>query len=105
MSQSMDTNTIDTNAMPRVSYVVPCYNYGHFLARAVDSLLQQTFRLLEVIVVDDASTDDTQQVLARYANEERVRVIHHANNRGHIQSYNEGLQMARGDFIGLVSAD
>jgi hypothetical protein len=90
---------------PRVSFVVPCYNYAHFVAHAVDSLLNQTFAELEVIIVDDASTDDSHQVIERYARDPRVRIIHHPENRGHIHSYNEGLVLARGEFLGLVSAD
>jgi glycosyltransferase involved in cell wall biosynthesis len=90
---------------PRASFVVPCYNYGHFVNVAVDSLLEQTFQPIEVIVVDDASTDDTPERLERYRGDERVRVVRHAANRGHIATYNEGLAAARGEFIGLLSAD
>jgi glycosyltransferase involved in cell wall biosynthesis len=90
---------------PRVSVIVPCYNYGHFVVQAVDSILAQTLDELEVIVIDDASTDDTPQVLARYASEPRVCVIRHAHNHGHIRTYNEGLARARGQFVGLLSAD
>jgi len=90
---------------PRVSFMVATYNYGHYITHALDSLLSQTYPSLEVIVVDDASTDDTAQVLERYRDDDRVRVIRHATNRGHIRTYNEGLAAARGEFVGLVSAD
>jgi glycosyltransferase involved in cell wall biosynthesis len=92
-------------AEPRVSFVVACYNYGRFLAQAVDSLLGQSFEAVEVIVIDDASTDDSGRVLERYATDSRVRVVRHTRNRGHICSYNEGLALARGEFIGVVAAD
>jgi glycosyltransferase involved in cell wall biosynthesis len=88
-----------------VSFIVPCYNYGRFVAQAVDSLLQQTVRDLEVIVVDDASPDDAAAVLERYRDEPRVRTVRHERNRGHIASYNEGLAMARGRYVGILSAD
>ncbi len=52
---------------PRVSYVVASYNHGRYVAQAVDSLLAQTGVAVEVIVVDDASPDDSRRVLARYA--------------------------------------
>lgn len=90
---------------PRVSFVVPTYNYAGYVGRAVDSLLAQTFPAIEVIVIDDASTDATSEVLHRYADEPRVRVYRHDRNQGHIQTYNEGLLLARGEFVGLLSAD
>jgi glycosyltransferase involved in cell wall biosynthesis len=90
---------------PRVSFVVPTYNYARFVAEAVDSLLDQDFQALEVIVIDDCSSDNTAEVLSRYAGDPRVRVIRHETNRGHIRTYNEGLAMATGEFVGLLSAD
>src|SRR5438552_18822496 len=90
---------------PRVSFIVPCYNYGQFVGQAIDSLLGQTFKSLEVIVVDDASTDDTPAVLRQYASDPRVTVIRHTTNMRHLRSYNEGLAIARGAFLGLLSAD
>jgi len=92
---------------PRVSLLVPTYNYGRFLAQALDSLFQQTLRDLEIIVIDDGSTDaETRPVLAGYVGQEpRLRVIRHERNRGHIASYNEGLEQARGTYVGIVSAD
>jgi glycosyltransferase involved in cell wall biosynthesis len=93
-------------ATPRVSVIVTCYNYGRFVAEAVDSLLGQTFQDLEVIVIDDASPDNSCQVLTeRYADNPRVRLILHEKNQGHIRSYNEGLAQARGEFMGVLAAD
>jgi hypothetical protein len=90
---------------PRVTFIVPCYNYGRYVVQAIDSLLGQTFEALEVIVINDASPDDTAPVLARYADNPRVRVVHHEQNQGHLRTYNEGIAMARGEFIGILSAD
>jgi hypothetical protein len=90
---------------PRVTFLVPCYNYGRYLAQALDSLLSQTLRDLELIVIDDGSQDDSMAVLTRYSDEPRVRVLHHEKNKGHIYSYNEGLALARGKYIGILSAD
>ena len=90
----------------RVSVVVTCYKYGRFVAEAVDSLLGQTFSALEIIVIDDASPDNSADVLrARYADNPRVRLVLHPTNMGHIRSYNEGLSMARGEFMGVLAAD
>ena len=90
---------------PRVSILVPNYNYGRFLTQAIETLLAQTLKDLEVIVIDDASTDESSQVLDQYTAHPRVRIIRHAVNRGHIRSYNEGLALARGAYVGIVSAD
>src|SRR3982751_4550304 len=90
---------------PRVTFLVPCYNYGRYLAQALDSLLSQTLRDLELIAIDDGSQDDSMAVLSRYRDEPRVRVLHHEKNKGHIYSYNEGLALARGNYIGILSAD
>ncbi|HEX9141705.1 MAG TPA: glycosyltransferase family 2 protein, partial [Gaiellaceae bacterium] len=90
---------------PRVSFVVASYNYARYLGQAVDSILAQTFADLEVIVIDDCSRDDSRAVLARYANEPRVRVVQHERNRGHLATYNEGIGLARGEFVGLFDAD
>jgi glycosyltransferase involved in cell wall biosynthesis len=90
---------------PRVSFVIPTYNYGRYIAGAIDSLLSQTYGPIELIVIDDASTDDTGRVLDSYLQDPRVRIVRHTTNHGHIRTYNEGLRMARGEFVGLLSAD
>lgn len=91
---------------PTVSVVVPCYNYGHFLPDAVSSALDHSGLDLEVIVVDDASTDDSAEVARRLAERDaRVRVLVHPANKGHIATYNDGLAEVRGDYVVLLSAD
>jgi Glycosyl transferase family 2 len=91
---------------PTVTVVVPCYNYGHYLPTAVASVLEQPGVSVEVIVIDDASSDDSAQVVRRLAStDDRVRPIFHGSNRGHIATYNEGLERARGDYVVLLSAD
>jgi len=92
-------------APPRVTFVVATYNYAHYLPHALDSLLMQTCSAWEAIVIDDASTDDTPRVLERYRDDPRIRVVRHATNNGHIRTYNEGIATARGEFVGLLSAD
>jgi glycosyltransferase involved in cell wall biosynthesis len=93
-----------TTAVPRVTVHVPCYNYGRFLGEALDSLFRQSFAAWEAIVIDNASTDETAEVLAHYR-DQRIRVVRHAVNRGHIASYNEGLALAKGELFVMLSAD
>lgn len=91
---------------PLVSVVVPCYAYGRYLPGAVRSALAQDGVAVEVIVVDDASPDDSLAVASRLqAEDDRVRVIAHATNRGHIRTYNDGIAEAGGDYVVLLSAD
>ncbi len=87
---------------PLVSVIVTCYNYGRYVARAIDSALAQRYPSLEIIVVNDGSTDDSREVIARYA--ERVRIIEQRNS-GSIAAYNAGFAASRGDIILLLDAD
>jgi len=89
-----------------VSVVIPCYRYGHYLGPAVTSVLDQRGVQVEVIIVDDASGDGSAEVARKLSDEDdRVRVIVHAENRGHIATFNEGLDAAVGAYVSLLSAD
>lgn len=90
---------------PRVSFAMTCHSYGRYIGTAIDSILAQRGCEVEVIVVDDASTDETAAVLRGYANDPRVRPIRHETVMGHLPSNNEGLALARGDFVGVFDAD
>src|SRR5207245_783782 len=85
-----------------VSLVIATFNHARFLGAALDSALAQTLRRVEVIVVDDGSTDDTPAVLDRYA--DRVRVIRQPN-RGLPAARNTGLAAARGTYVSFLDAD
>jgi glycosyltransferase involved in cell wall biosynthesis len=87
---------------PLVSVVIPTFNYGHFVCQAVESALAQTYPNIEVIVVDDGSTDDTVQRLAPYR--DRIRYIHQ-ENRGLSAARNMGIRHATGEWIALLDAD
>lgn len=89
---------------PKVSFVVPCYRLGHLLGECLTSILTQTCGDLEVLVLDDCSPDDTAAVAASFT-DPRVRYLRNAQNLGHLRNYNEGVRLARGDYIWLVSAD
>lgn len=91
---------------PSVTVVVPCYNYGHYLPQALATVLEQPGVDVEVIAIDDASTDGSAAVLRSLADaDDRVRAILHERNRGHVATYNEGLEQASGDYVVLLSAD
>lgn len=88
-----------------ISVVMPCYNAERFLPQAIESILGQTFRALELVAVDDGSTDSTLAILQRYAAQDsRVRVIR--NDHGGISSaLNRGVQESRYDWIARMDGD
>jgi glycosyltransferase involved in cell wall biosynthesis len=90
--------------MPEVSIIITAYNFGHLIAETLSSVFSQVFRDFEVIVVDDASTDNTQEVLAGFASE-RLRCITHSVRRWQSASRNEAIRAARGKCIAFVDAD
>lgn len=85
-----------------VTVVIPTFNYGRFVAAAVESALAQTYRRLEIVVVDDGSTDDTRDRLAPYM--DRIRYIHQ-NNQGLSAARNTGIRAAKGELIALLDSD
>jgi glycosyltransferase involved in cell wall biosynthesis len=92
---------------PTVSVVVPCYRYGRYLRECVSSALDQEGVDVRVLIIDDASPDDSADVAASLAGEDdRVELRRHHVNRGHIATYNEGLlAWADGEYSVLISAD
>jgi glycosyltransferase involved in cell wall biosynthesis len=86
---------------PLVSVVIPCYNHAHFLAEAIESVLAQKYPHVELLVVDDGSTDDTAAIASRYP---AVRYIRQ-NNRGLAGARNTGWRASKGDFLAFLDAD
>jgi len=90
--------------MPKVSVIIPCYNQGQYVNEAVDSVLNQSFRDFEIIIVNDGSTEHlTNQVLAEYSSDV-IRVIH-TRNQGLSSARNNGIRLARGEYILPLDAD
>lgn len=101
------STTSPSTRRPTVSVVIPCYRYGRFLPDCVRSALDQEGVDVRVLIIDDASPDDSADVAARLAaQDDRVEFRRHAVNHGHIATYNEGLlEWAEGDYSVLISAD
>jgi glycosyltransferase involved in cell wall biosynthesis len=92
--------------MSSVDVIVPCYGYGHFLETCVESVLTQPITDLRVLILDDASPDDTAEVSTELARKDsRVTFTRHIKNKGHIATYNEGIEWASADYMLLLSAD
>lgn len=91
---------------PQVDVIVPCYNYGRLLEACVRSVLSQESVTVRVLIMDDASTDETEAVGRRMAAADpRVEYRRHSNNHGHIATYNEALALITGDYCMVLSAD
>ena len=90
---------------PIVSVIIPVFNAGPYLGEAIGSILGQTLRELELIIVDDCSTDDSLAVARSYEADPRVRVLANAQNRGRSFSDNYGAEHARGCYIAKMDAD
>ena len=88
--------------MPSVSVIIPTYNRAFIIRKSVDSVLQQTFRDFEVIVVDDGSTDNTREVLVAYGDK-----LHYSfkKNGGIASARNHGLKIAAGEYIAFLDSD
>ncbi len=97
----MDAKLNDT---PFVSIVIPTYNRARFLGRSVRSVLNQTNKNFEVIVVDDASTDDTAEIIKTFK-DNRIRYIRHDANAGAAAARNTGIKVSRGEYVAFQDSD
>lgn len=92
--------------LPLVSVVMPVYNAARFLRQAVDSVLCQTYRNIELIMVDDCSVDESMQIMLEYQKKDaRVRIIAGERNQGVAHVRNRGIQAANGAYIALLDSD
>ncbi|MDE7055162.1 MAG: glycosyltransferase [Oscillospiraceae bacterium] len=91
---------------PLISVIVPVYNVGRYLEACLDSLMVQTWPNVEVILVNDASTDNSGQICDTYAAQDaRIQAVHFPSNRGPSAARNEGIRQAQGIYISFVDAD
>lgn len=93
-----------TENKPTVSIIIPTYNRSQLIARAVKSVLNQTYQNFELIIIDDGSTDNTRELVTSF-NDERIRYIRHEENKGEAAARNTGLKAARCDYIAYQDSD
>lgn len=89
---------------PEISVIIPVHNGAATISKALDSALSQKVEL-EVIVIDDCSTDDLEKVMKRYCSDERVRFLKNEKNLGAAVSRNRGVKEARGNFVAFLDSD
>src|SRR5690349_12444252 len=84
-----------------VSVIIPCYNHGKYLSRAIESVLSQTYRNVEIVVVDDGSADNTKEVTDTFPHVLYV----HQNNQGLSAARNTGINNSKGKYLLFLDAD
>lgn len=93
------------NIKPLISVIVPIYNVEKYLEQCIESIMNQTYENLEIILVDDGATDNCPQICDKYADtDKRIKVIHKSNG-GLSDARNVGLKIASGEYIGFVDSD
>lgn len=88
-----------------ISIIVPVYNQEKYLSRCLDSILNQTYKNLEIVCVDDKSTDSTAEIIKRYADKDSRVVYYRNTGKGVSSARNYGIEKAKGDYIGFVDSD
>ena len=83
------------NTIPQVSIILPNYNYAEYLDQRIQSLLDQTFRDFELIIIDDASSDSSAEVIKKYESDKRIKTFFHKKNSGlTYKRWNEGAELS-----------
>ena len=90
--------------MPKISVVMPAYNAEKYIGEAIESILNQTFKDFEFIIINDGSVDHTKEIIQKY-NDSRIVLLENDKNRGIVLSLNKGLDAATGEYIARMDAD
>ncbi|RYY30109.1 MAG: glycosyltransferase [Chitinophagaceae bacterium] len=90
---------------PKISVLIPTYNYAHYIDEAIQSVLNQTFSNFELIIVDDQSSDNTAAIVQKYLSDSRVKFIVNPVNLGLVGNFNKSLEYATGEYIKYLMAD
>lgn len=89
----------------KVSVIVPVYNAEHYLEQCLDSILEQTYKDFELIIIDDGSTDHSGKICERYIQQFRYGTLIHRENKGLISARIEGLHKSVGNYVAFIDAD
>ncbi|MDR3112592.1 MAG: glycosyltransferase [Elusimicrobiota bacterium] len=91
--------------MPKISVIVPVYNTRKYLCQCLDSIVRQTLHDIEIIIINDGSTDDSLEIIKKYAQKDRRIVVIDKQNKGVGETYNRGIATASSQYIGFVESD
>lgn len=102
----MNENSENTNSSPKISVIMPVYNGEAFLSEAIQSILNQTFSDFELLVVNDASTDRTEEIIKEFSNkDQRVKLLNNEFEKGIVGGLNTALKHSTGELIARADAD
>lgn len=96
---------MSNNHEPLISVIIAIYNPGKYLRACLDSIVNQTYKNLEIILVDDGSTDDSLAVCKEYAEKDNRIIVHHKENSGVSATRNQGIRLAHGDYFSFIDSD
>ena len=89
----------------KISIVIPAYNTEKYIKKCLDSIINQTYKNKEIIIIDDASTDNTLLEIEKYHDNACVKIIKNKENKGQAYSRNKAIKIASGDYIGFIDSD
>ena len=95
----------DTQTKPLISVIIPCYNVAMFFNRCIDSILEQTYTHLEILLIDDGSTDNTSELCDAYALQDKRIAVIHQQNKGLPATRKVGIAKAKGNYCFFIDAD
>ena len=99
-------NEPKVSVSPKVSIIVPAFNVEKYIAKCLDSLINQTLKEIEIIVINDNSSDKTLSIISKYASKNsRIKLVDNKFNKGVSAARNEGLSLAKGEYVGFVDSD
>lgn len=96
---------MSNNHEPLISVIIAVYNPGKYLRACLDSIVNQTYKNLEIILIDDGSTDDSLAVCKEYAEKDNRIIVHHKENSGVSATRNQGIRLAHGDYFSFIDSD
>lgn len=91
--------------LPKLSVIVPVYNTAKYIEKCLDSLLNQEYSNIEIIVIDDKSTDNSREILKKYENNKKIKIIYNDINKGLSYTRNRGFEISSGDYLGYIDSD
>ena len=92
--------------MPEVSVIIPSYNHAAFIGETIESILNQSYTDLELVIVDDASTDRSRDIIQKYLRQDRrIRFYEHKQNCGFSKTRNDAMHLASGKYISSCASD
>src|SRR4051812_34618619 len=89
----------------KISVIIPCFNYGHLIDETLISIFNQTYQNFEIIVVDDGSTDNTEEIVSKIVKDNKKVLYYKQDNAGPSTARNLGVEKSCGDFIQFLDAD